>query len=95
MTGARLFAAAAAVATLIGLAGPAAARGPNPAAALEAALDHWRAASWYVRIGDENVSAIEIDTFRDTWGAVAALGRRADDGWWFIQPTRVNVLHRV
>ena len=23
------------------------------------------------------------------------LGRHADDGWWFTQPTRVNVLHRV
>ncbi len=45
----------------------------SPDDVLEQALGHWRAASWYMRLGDANVAAIEIDTLRDSWQAVAAL----------------------
>lgn len=37
--------------------------------ALEAALAHWRAASWYVRIGNVDVAAVEIESFREKWPA--------------------------
>jgi hypothetical protein len=37
--------------------------------ALEAALAHWRAASWYVRIGNNDVAALEIESFREAWPA--------------------------
>ena len=40
---------------------------------LEAALVHWRAATWYAHIRDDNVTGIELDAFRTTWQAVAAL----------------------
>ena len=39
--------------------------------ALEAALVHWRAASWYVRIGNPDVAALEIESFREKWPAAA------------------------
>lgn len=48
----------------------------SPAAAqsaedrLEAALVHWRAASWYVRLGNTDVAALEADSFREKWKAV-------------------------
>jgi hypothetical protein len=38
--------------------------------ALEAALVHWRAASWYVRLGNDDVAALEADAFRDKWRAL-------------------------
>lgn len=38
--------------------------------ALEAALVHWRAASWYVRLGNGDVAALEADSFRDKWKAL-------------------------
>jgi len=38
--------------------------------AFEAALVHWRAASWYVRLGNGDVAALEADTFRDKWKAL-------------------------
>jgi hypothetical protein len=38
---------------------------------LETALVHWRAASWYVRLGNIDVAAIEVDGFREKWKAVA------------------------
>jgi hypothetical protein len=38
---------------------------------LEAALVHWRAASWYVRLGNTDVAALEVDSFREKWRAVA------------------------
>ncbi len=48
--------------------------GPAPAQpsdeALEAALVHWRAASWYVRLGNGDVAALEADAFRDRWKAL-------------------------
>lgn len=52
---------------------PAAAQAPSADDALEAALVHWRAASWYARIGDGNLTAIEIDAFGDDWRTMAAL----------------------
>src|SRR5258708_147752 len=54
--------------------GPAAAQTRSPADdTLESALVHWRAASWYSRLGNDDVTAIEIDSFRTAWQAVAAL----------------------
>lgn len=38
--------------------------------ALEAALTHWRSASWYVRLGNGDVAALEADAFRDKWNAL-------------------------
>lgn len=38
--------------------------------ALEAALVHWRAASWYVRLGNSDVAALEVDAFREKWKAI-------------------------
>lgn len=37
---------------------------------LESALVHWRAASWYVRLGNGDVAALEADSFREKWKAV-------------------------
>src|SRR5579885_637996 len=45
----------------------------TPDSVLEDALSHWRAASWYVHLGDDNVTAIEIDSLRLAWQNVAAL----------------------
>jgi hypothetical protein len=57
------------LAFLLLLAGPAAAQGSDDA--LEAALAHWRAASWYARIGDVDVAALELEEFRGKWQALA------------------------
>lgn len=38
---------------------------------LEAALSHWRAATWYARTGDTGVAGLELDEFRDSWTALA------------------------
>jgi hypothetical protein len=35
-----------------------------------AAMEHWRAASWYVRLKDDTLGCIETDTFRSEWGRV-------------------------
>jgi hypothetical protein len=35
--------------------------------ALEAALVHWRAASWYARTGNAGVAGLEIEAFRVKW----------------------------
>jgi hypothetical protein len=40
--------------------------------ALEAALGHWRAASWYARTGNSAVAALEAEEFRTRWRALAA-----------------------
>ncbi len=56
-------------------AGPALAQSADDA--FEAALGHWRAASWYTRIGNVDVAAIEADSFREK---VAALGPAAPAG---------------
>lgn len=37
----------------------------------EQAMSHWRAAMWYSRLGDSNVTGIEIDTLQSTWQTVA------------------------
>lgn len=56
------------------LAGPAAAQTKSPSDdAYEQAMSHWRAATWYSHLRDPNITAIEIDTLRSTWQAVAAL----------------------
>ncbi len=34
---------------------------------MAAALDHWRAASWYTRVGDLNLAALETEGFTDRW----------------------------
>jgi hypothetical protein len=59
---------------LLAVAAPAAAQTTStPDGVLEDALSHWRAASWYVHLGDDNVTAIEIDSLRLAWQNVAAL----------------------
>ena len=40
---------------------------------LDDALGHWRAASWYSRLGDDNITAIETESLRNSWAAVAGL----------------------
>ena len=68
---ARILVAAFAVASL---AGPLAAQTKrSPDQVYEQAMTHWRAASWYSRLRDPNITAIEIDTLRTTWQAVADL----------------------
>ncbi len=52
--------------------GPAVAQVPEDR--VEAALVHWRAASWYVRLGNGDVAALEADTFRDKWKALGPGG---------------------
>ena len=55
---------------------------------LEDALSHWRAATWYSRLGDDNITAIETESLRNSWAVVAALpaGERpslyAKDAHW-------------
>ena len=67
----RLLPALAAVAMLSGVA---TAQTKSPADSVyERAMSHWRAASWYSHLRDPNITAIEIDTLRTTWQAVAAL----------------------
>ena len=39
---------------------------------LEAALAHWRAATWYAHIRDDNVTGIEVEAFKKAWMAVEA-----------------------
>lgn len=57
-----------------GLARPLAAQTkPSPDQVYEQAMTHWRAASWYSHLRDPNITAIEIDTLRSTWQAVADL----------------------
>jgi hypothetical protein len=59
---------------LAGLACPLAAQTPpSPDKVYEQAMSHWRAASWYSHLRDPNITAIEIDTLRTTWQAVADL----------------------
>jgi hypothetical protein len=38
---------------------------------LEAALEPWRAASWYARTGNASVAALEAEEFRTRWRALA------------------------
>ncbi len=40
---------------------------------LEEALGHWRAASWYSKLGDPNITAIETESLRNSWQGVAGL----------------------
>lgn len=59
---------------LVALASPLAAQTKStPDDAYEQAMIHWRAASWYSHLRDPNITAIEIDTLRTTWQAVAGL----------------------
>jgi hypothetical protein len=58
---------------LVGFLHPAAAQKPSADDTLETALTHWRAASWYVRLGDNNLTAIEIETFDEEWHRVMDL----------------------
>ncbi len=61
-----------------GLIGPLAAQTkPSPDAAYEEAMSHWRAASWYGHLRDPDTTAIEIDTLRNAWQAVADLAAGA------------------
>jgi hypothetical protein len=46
---------------------------PSPDDVYERAMSHWRAASWYGHLRDPNITAIEIDTLRTRWQAVADL----------------------
>lgn len=63
-----------AVLGLMALAGPLAAQTSSAADdAYEQAMSHWRAATWYSRLGDANIAAIEVDTLFTTWQVVAAL----------------------
>lgn len=62
------------VAGVLAVAVPAAAQSkPSPDDVYEQAMSHWRAAAWYAHLRDPNISAIEIDTLRTTWQAVADL----------------------
>src|SRR4051794_11152801 len=58
---------------LVGFLYPAAGQTPSADDALETALMHWRAASWYARLGDSNLTAIEIEAFDDDWRTVMGL----------------------
>ena len=71
------------VAVLLLVLGAGAATAQTAEDRLEAALGHWRAASWYVRLGNADVAAIEADGFREKWKAVtegpASVGGLADN----------------
>lgn len=51
---------------------PALAGAQLPEDALEPALTHWRAASWYLRTDNADVAALELETFREKWHALGA-----------------------
>lgn len=71
---------------------------PSPDDMLQQALGHWRAASWYVRLGDDNVTGIEIDAFRIAWENVASLSPNArppshsGDPQWPATVTEISAL---
>lgn len=51
---------------------PAFAGAQLPEDALEPALTHWRAASWYLRTDNADVAALELESFREKWQALGA-----------------------
>ncbi len=70
----RVVLATLAVAVSAAVAGPLAAQTKSsPDDVYEQAMSHWRAADWYSHLRDPNITAIEIDTLRNTWHAVAVL----------------------
>jgi hypothetical protein len=59
---------------LLGFAATALAQGKSSDDALEAAMVNWRAATWYLRIGDSNLGAIETESLANAWETVQKAG---------------------
>jgi hypothetical protein len=72
---------------------PAAGQAQSADDAFEAALVHWRAASWYARLGDSSLTAIEIEAFGDDWRAVAGL--RANPALHTRDPRWSDTVRRI
>lgn len=48
---------------------------------LEAALAHWRAATWYARTGDIGVAGLELEEFRDAWTSLPQPAAAQAQAW--------------